>query len=505
MADLLAWLKQWNQGGLLSWMQKPEQPRVKAPITNSLLAGLIKSPFQAGVQLYKWVGQLSRLLPWDQSADPNSFFNKTQAEGKQYMWEIDSGIDPFFFWKNLEDKSPVVEGAAGMLLPTWAGSASLKWANLLWKSKFLSDVAAKVPALARYGAPLAKSFAGTAGFDVANQWELGWGTVLWTGLGTMIGWVRKATDLAEKVWFSKDKLASSLHMDGVISKKAQAEIIDKLGLKTKESLSKWFTDRGFNGTIQQIKQQAVQRKEEAKKLLWEFYARSSQNPNIKLQASGVEDMFTALKDDVVPKSLQKELLSIKNAFEKSKKLAPNQMQRLKQIGDKVLKIWNTSGDLPVAKENLAAARSTLQNALQNLWKKVGVNVEQLNKEIQIGNIMEADLLKKEIGETIKSWLLPSGMTGAWFAGLGYTGAQASGSDNPWMVAGVSLVAWLLVGAAIKNPAIATKIANYMKKNAPKEMLELERFKKTNGKVWLSEKVIERLAKLYQEGLDNLTK
>ena len=143
---------------------------------------------QAGGELAVWLPwQLSRLLPWDQSADPNSFYNATRKILDYSKWTFEPYADTewasFAAWKWLVNMmgGSVVWGGIGKVLDPIA------------KSKFLTQLGLKVsgalPTATKYAAPVIKGALTGAkewlGFDLA-QGKAPWSwTAIWATLGAV--------------------------------------------------------------------------------------------------------------------------------------------------------------------------------------------------------------------------------------------------------------------------------------------------------------------------------
>lgn len=130
--------------------------------------------------------QISRLLPGDQSADPNSFYNKTQRlleSTKQDMTKQGIQTDSTAYWAG----KFIMNTAWASILSGWMG-------NLAGKSKLLTQLGLKVPTwLAGKTAVWAIKWAKEwLSFDLASGNAPWVGTVAWAVIWGAIPWVSQA-------------------------------------------------------------------------------------------------------------------------------------------------------------------------------------------------------------------------------------------------------------------------------------------------------------------------
>jgi len=145
--------------------------------------GAIQAGWELAVGL-PW--QLSRLAPWDQSADKNSFYNKTQRlleSTKQDMTKQGIQTDSTAYW------------AGKFIMNTaWASVLSGGMGNLAGKSKLLTQLGLKVPtSLAGKTAVWAIKWAKEwLAYDLASGNAPWVGTVAWAVIWGAIPWVSQA-------------------------------------------------------------------------------------------------------------------------------------------------------------------------------------------------------------------------------------------------------------------------------------------------------------------------
>lgn len=199
--------------------EKSQQPWILSKIAQTgqnIGAGAIQAWWELAVWL-PW--QLSRLAPWDQSADQSSFFNKTQRllQGtKQSMAQ--EGVETEWTWFGF--------GKWVMNIAAWAtlsgGAGSLLW-KLWLQTATPTTLAGKT--LMSAGRWLREWL----WFDLAS-WEAPWAwTVAWTAIWAVIPW---AGVLAGALWKTIGKTT------GYLSKITPKINTSKVGSYT-ESAAKW--------------------------------------------------------------------------------------------------------------------------------------------------------------------------------------------------------------------------------------------------------------------------
>ena len=147
---------------------------------------LEKAVSSTGKFLMSWVGQATRLLPWNQSENKNSFYNvnKTTSENLKQTWDVNTEnfLNKVTGWAMKENPitSRVAEEVAPMLSAYWLEQAAAKWtiwagSKIPTASKFISSVVEKTPELAKYGTAIQtgwKLLTWNIWYNVASEWEL---------------------------------------------------------------------------------------------------------------------------------------------------------------------------------------------------------------------------------------------------------------------------------------------------------------------------------------------
>lgn len=197
---------------------------------------------QAGGELAVWLPwQLSRLAPWNQSADKNSFYNKTQnllnkTKGEMEDEWADTNSLSYGFGKG------VINMAAGSLIGWGIG-------NLAGKSKTLTGVSNTLSSSLKGRTALWATRGATQwlGFDLASGETPGVGTVAWGVIGgaaPLIGaaarWVAgKVSGYASKLSDQINKSKIGVYTENAINKANTVWSNLFTGLKDTANVIKW--------------------------------------------------------------------------------------------------------------------------------------------------------------------------------------------------------------------------------------------------------------------------
>jgi len=472
---------------------------------------------------WPWLGWIAKwaesavLWLWEFGARTANFLSRGKLENWK-EWIVQSAedlkskwaeaIDNFTYqWYDKPTWAWVAEWIGGQI-PAFLLGGKFSQAAKFWTTqaarlapKLVSSVAEKAPWMTKFLWSLRTWLSTGLWYDVATEWKPWLWTALWVAWPLFWAGVKWASKLT---WVNRDSLAQGMQLDAVLSPSALTKIGEKLWMNTDDT-AKWFLNRPYQWTLKQIREQVTSRKSEASGILKDFFQTASKDPNLRLQSWAIDDIFWIIKKNIkqvdVDKATRTELSNIyKEYMSNGKSLSPFSAQRLKQIGDDGFNMLKWDWTARPWKIDLANSVKEVRRILEWIWEKYWVKIGDLNKEIQIGSIMEKDLFKRELKDMITSWL-KLGSAGAATAGTtAYIWARALWFDNPAMAWVIGSLVGMSGGAVLQNTAARTWMAKYLQKNASKEITELDRLRKLWAKWKIPDSVLNSIYNKAQQGL-----
>lgn len=147
------------------------------------------------------------------------------------------------------------------------------------------------------------------------------------------------------------------------------------------------------------------------------------------------------------------------------KLSLQDMLQTKRYMDKMLNIYKRSGDVKdnITSQSLSQMRDKLKTQIEKIWTNKWVpNIKELSKDIQVATQINEGLQQSINRESknkmfwLTDWILAGG-----------AGWVALSSDDP--VKTLGQFGWLLLTKkVIENPAVKTRLAQYLQNLLPKE-------------------------------------
>ncbi len=475
---------------------------------------------QAGGELAVGLpGQLSRLLPGDQSADPTSFYNKTQRlleSTKQDMTKQGIETEWAWFWFG----KWVMNIAAGSV---WAWFA-WQGLNALSKTKMLTNlglkVAEKAPTIAKYGASAIEWLTWAA-----TKWNIGqkiiWGTAtglregLWfdlasgkaPGAGTIASTVIGGgspilATWIEKVWkLLTNTLPKSLIARWMTTPSAlrnASERLSKLsddGIIDIEKAPEWMLQKWLAGSKKEIQWQLANIIKESWKNKVALLSSSKQWLGTVPEVKGLQNAMKSVLSKyakvtkngkrVIATPWNEELVKVIQSFVNNKNPTALEVEKARSL------LWN----MQIFTKLWDFADSASKEWLQKVWVNVSKYLDNAfpwfratNKDIEVAIAMSKAIWLKEAQDSVKNLIT---FTNLWMGWLwaAYWYSQWGGE---WALAWLLLATWWK--ALLNNPSVTTKAAQALSSPVLKEWLK--KWWKVIG-AWLKKVIPAITSKIYE--------
>jgi len=444
----------------------------------------------ASTGLLAW--QLSRLAPWDQSADPTSFYNTY----KKAYWEVfendkiakQAGYNPESWYATSGE-------FASLLLPAvWVEWAIARWAwaglKVASKAKLLANLWLKAGKtgeaikawltgtklaqwtlwqwILRAGVSGAKS---ATAFSLAQKWEVTpWDIALWAGLWVVwAGIAGKAKQIIPTLrqWAEKQVLQALWP-----TKEKYKQMATKIA---PTFLQKWI-----KGSRESIQEKAKSNIEIVGQQIDDLFAKWEVKG--KTQISPILSKLDTMKEKVAGVDLDPQKTKIINDFKSMLSkfwddLDPNKARAVRQSLDRM--VYNTKGI--IADEALSVKNSIRKNIadeIRNQFAKQNPNLATINKEFSFWSSLD-DILTETAKRTwpqqggLVSKIAASGALAWWFASGGAIPAIASAVFVKQFVSAMQSPLWKTVSAQSKNK-LADAIARGDKNTIIKVVAEIQK-------------------------------
>lgn len=467
--------------------RREKEAQMNAPQEKGIIGKIVETgqnigagAIQAGGELAVWLPwQISRLLPWDQSADPNSFYNKTQRLlGKTKEEMAQEGVETEWAW-------------------FWFGKwvINIAWGSVIWgglgkvldpiaKSKYLTQLGLKVsgalPTATKYAAPVLKwALTGAKewlGFDLASGNAPWVGTVAWA----VTWWIAPIV----WAWFEKVKslltntLPKSLIARWMTTPSAlrnASERLSKLsddGIIDIEKAPEWMLQKWLGWSKKEIQSQLaniIKNSGETKRTLLSSSTQWLWSvPEVKSLQSAMKSVLwkyakvTKNGKSVVPTPWNEELVKVIQSFVNNKNPTAVEVEKARSL------LWN----MQIFTKLWDFADSASKEWLQKVWVDISKYLDNafpwfrnVNKDIEVAMALSKAIGLKEAQDSVKNLLT---FTNLWMGGLGATYWYTQ-----W--GGEWAIAWLLLAtgwkALLNNPAVTTKTAQALASPVFKQWLK----------------------------------
>ena len=454
-------------------------------------AGAIQAGGELSVGL-AW--QLSRLLPWDQSADPTSFYNKTQNLLKWTEQSLaQSGAETEWAW--FATGKWIMNIAWGSVLAGGIGQGI----NALAKTKLLTQlwlkVAENAPTVAKYGSSLMQWLTGTATgsigqrivwwiaegarqglwFDLASgkapwAWTIAW-WIVWGVSPIIWAWVEKAQKLLTNI-FPKSLIARWLTTPTAL--RNASERLSKLSddwVIDIEKAPQWMLDKWIQWSKKEIQWQLqniikdsgknkVALLTASKEWLWKVPEVKSLQKAMKSVLSKYAKITKSGK--VIPTPWNEELVKTIQSFVGNKNPTAVEVETARSL----------LGNMQIFTKLWDFADSASKEWLQNVWVNVSKYLDKsfpwfrnYNKDIEVAMALSKAISLKEWQDSVRQLLT---YTNLWMWWLWATYWYIKWW-KAWALAWLALATWWK--ALLNNTAVTTKLAQWLSSPVFKKWLE----------------------------------